>query len=411
MATEAGRAPEMSSIPSAQNMTLKPQSSQNFSDPFRTPARSTATPTESQDTSDEPPIDPDTATYTIPPANTTSDGSTEMEPVEPTLSFPRHVTSSSEPPSLNYTLKGRKRWIAIFWTLIVVDSIGIPLAVYFGLWYGVGPGLCPPPPPGASHGLADCPEAKLNANAVFSISTACLGGVSIFEYGWRFYKLWRKGSNCRVIGARRAYLDWFHWNFSIAWAFIMVELIVGTIPDWPPIRLLAMPASSLLFWFAFQLLVEDTLRIMGKRQPIRISSVPKGAHFRPGIYSIIEDVVAVDGSGGTEFRTALNERYEQSHYFRQMLHRLTLFWAAGSMGAAVVTTILVFTLERNASYIVGWCLPFVWAGIWAFMTIWYVKRELKHERHEWGKPNAMRNAGRYSIDVSRLEAMEGETHE
>jgi len=122
---------------------------------------------------------------------------------------------------------------------------------------------------------------------------------------------------------------------------------------------------------------------------------------------MIEDIVAVDGSGGTEFRTRLNERYEQSHYFRQMLHRLTLFWAIGSMGAAVVTTILVFTLERNAAYIVGWCLPFVWAGIWATMTIFYVKRELKHERQEWGKPEALRNFGRYSIDVSRVEAMEG----
>lgn len=344
---------------------------------------------------------------TLPPHITLSntDGIPET-PIEPIQAFPSQP-QTSEPPSLNYTLKGRKRWILIFWTLIIVDSIGIPLAVYFGLWYGVGPGLCPPPEPTASHGRADCNAATLNANAVFSISTACLGGVSIFEYFYRFWKLWKKGSKCRVIGARRSYLDWFHWNFSIAWVFIMVELIVGTIPDWPPIRLLAMPASSLLFWFAFQLLVEDTLRIMGYRQPIRISSVHKGAHFRPGIYSIIEDVIAVDGSGGTEFRTRMNTRYEQSHYFRQMLHRMTLFWATGSLGAAIITTVLIFTLGRNASYVVGWCLPFVWAGIWAVVTIWYVKRELKHEKKEWGKPNAMRNAGRYSIDVSRAEVAEG----
>lgn len=319
-------------------------------------------------------------------------------------SQPLSVASSTEPPPLNYSLKGRKRWIAFFWTLIVFDSVAIPLAVYFGLWYGVGPALCEKAP-GAAHLPNKCAASDLSANAVFSISTACLGGVSIIEYFLRFYRLWKKNSTCRVIGARRAYLDWFHWNFSIAWVFIMVELIVGTVPEWPPIRLLAMPVSSLLFWFAFQLIVEDTLRLMDKRSPIRISSVPKGAHFRPGIYSIIEDVVAVDGSGGTEFRTRLNERFEQSHYFRRMLHRLTLFWAGGSLGAAVVTTVLVFTLERDAAYVVGWVLPFLWAGVWAWATIWYVKKSLAFERKEWGKPNALRNAFRYSIDAGRrLEA-------
>lgn len=417
MSADAHAVPEMSTVapPLGRSLIPPPQTS---NDPFSTPARSTATPqTDSDSTSiDRLPNSADgTQDHPPPPGadnndiRRTHDSSyphTESSIIEPTRSF-GPAQSAPEPPSLNYTLKGRRRWIAIFWTLIVVDSIGIPLAVYFGLWYGVGPALCPPPPPGSSHGREDCPAAKLDANAVFSISTACLGGVSIFEYFHRFYKLWKKGSTCRVIGARRAYLDWFHWNFSIAWVFIMLELIIGTIPNWPPIRLLAMPASSLLYWFAFQLLVEDTLRILGKRQPIRISSVPKGAHFRPGIYSIIEDIVAVDGSGGTEFRTALNTRYEQSHYFRQMLHRLTLWWAFGALGAAVVTTVLVFTTERNVAYVLGWCIPFVWAGIWTAATIPYVKRELRRERHEWGKPEAMRTGPRYSIDVGRVEASEG----
>jgi len=273
---------------------------------------------------------------------------------------------SSGPPSLNYTLQTRKSSIAIFWTLILLDSIAIPIVLYFTLWY----------------------LTSLSPNAVFSVSTACLGGVSIIEYFLRFWRLFRKNSTCRVMGAHRWYLDWFHWNFSCAWFFIMVELIVGTaFPD-PPIRLLAMPVASLLFWFGCELLLEDVLRLMGKRSPIRISSVPKDQPLRPGIYSMIEDICAVDGSGGTEFRTRLNERFEASHYFRQMLHRLTLFWATGALGAATVTTILVFTIQYQAAYCVGWTLPFIWAGVWAVGTIWYVKRCLKYEKEEWGKAKA-----------------------
>jgi hypothetical protein len=108
------------------------------------------------------------------------------------------------PPTLNYSLRTRKKSIAWFWTLIFVDCVCVPIVLYFALWYAT----------------------SLSHNAVFSISTAALGSVSIFEYFTRFRRLWRKGSKCRVIGARRWYLDFFHWNLSVAWVAVMVELIV-----------------------------------------------------------------------------------------------------------------------------------------------------------------------------------------
>jgi len=121
-----------------------------------------------------------------------------------------------EPPRLNYDLRTRKWSILLFWTVIVVDSVAMPIALYFGLWYGVGPGTNTP---------TEIRE-KLSANAVFSIVTAAIGGASIVEYFVRFWRLFKKNSGCRVIGAHRWYLDWFHWNFSFAWIIIMVELIV-----------------------------------------------------------------------------------------------------------------------------------------------------------------------------------------
>jgi hypothetical protein len=121
-----------------------------------------------------------------------------------------------EPPSLNYTLRTRKLSIAIFWSLIVFDTVVLPIGLYFGLWYGVGPGTNTPTEK----------REKLSANAVFSIVTAAVGGASIVEYFIRLRRLWRKNSTCRVIGARRWYLDTFHWNYSLGWIVVMVELIV-----------------------------------------------------------------------------------------------------------------------------------------------------------------------------------------
>lgn len=121
-----------------------------------------------------------------------------------------------KPPPLDYTLRTRKMSIFIFWSFIVFDSVVMPIALYFGLWYGVGPG-------------ANTPTEKkevLSANAVFSIVTAAIGGASIVEYAVRFWRLWKKTSTCRVIGARRWYLDLFHWNYSLAWIIVMFELIM-----------------------------------------------------------------------------------------------------------------------------------------------------------------------------------------
>lgn len=116
-----------------------------------------------------------------------------------------------KPPPLNYTLHTRKMSIFIFWSFIIFDSVVMPIALYFGLWYGVGP---------------PAKEQKLSANAVFSIVTAAIGGASIVEYAVRFWRLFKKGSTCRVIGARRWYLDLFHWNYSLAWIIVMFELIM-----------------------------------------------------------------------------------------------------------------------------------------------------------------------------------------
>ncbi len=113
-----------------------------------------------------------------------------------------------------------------------------------------------------------------------------------------------------------------------------------------------MPPSTMLFAIGIELLLVDILRFFNIPAPCRISSLPRGAHLRPGIYAYIEDVCAVDGSGGTEFRQRLNLRYQASKHFREMLHRLTLFWAFGAIVAAAICTAIIFTIPRDAAYVV-----------------------------------------------------------
>lgn len=146
-----------------------------------------------------------------------------------------------------------------------------------------------------------------------------------------------------------------------------------------------MPLATMLFTFGTELLLVDALRLFRVPAPMRMSSIPKGAQLRPCIYTVIEDVVAVDGSGGTPYREALNRRYEASHIFRAMLRHLGVFWAIGAEATAVLCTILIFTVSDDAAFTIGWSVPFVWAGIWSLFTIWYVKRQLKREKKAWAE--------------------------
>ncbi|KAI1848801.1 hypothetical protein JX265_001131 [Neoarthrinium moseri] len=289
-------------------------------------------------------------------------------------SSPSTLTRNREylplPPSLNYSLRDRTRSIIIFTILLVLDSALLPVGLYYGLWYGFGPG--------------NPDYHPLSANTVFSIVTAFIGGTSILELVLRCWRLWKKDSDCRVIGATRWTFDWFHWWFTFSWIAIAVELAVASSPERPLRRLLAMPLATVLYIFGTVLLTIDALHYFAIPAPVRISSIPKGSQLRPGIYPLIEDVCAVNGGGKTEFRVALDRRYAASHIFRAMLRRLGFFWAVGAEACAGVTTALVYGLDDpDVAYTIGWCLPFVWAGFWAWATIVYVQRQLKKERSHW----------------------------
>ncbi|KAF3384816.1 hypothetical protein F1880_002923 [Penicillium rolfsii] len=267
----------------------------------------------------------------------------------------------SEPPPLPYSLHTRKKAIAFFWTIFVIDTLGQPVILYWTLWY--------------------CTD--LSPNLVFSIVTACLGGVSVFEYFYRLYNLRRKGSRARPLNAKASWLDFFQINFTIVWLILAVELIVGTVPTQPYVRLVAMVLPTVMFYFGFVHLTLDILRIMGYKAPFRISSTPKGSVMPTALYALIEDVVAVDGGGGQIYRYALRVRYLSSPYFRRMLFEMNCFWSGGSIIFAAVFTAIIFTVSEPVAFTLGWTLPFAWAGVWTLITIPWVQSDLRREKQAW----------------------------
>ncbi|EKG18640.1 hypothetical protein MPH_04113 [Macrophomina phaseolina MS6] len=281
---------------------------------------------------------------------------------------PAHPNSDPlSPPKLHYSLRTRKRKIARFWTPLLVDCCVIPVALFYSLRF----------------------STRLSNATIFAITTALTGGTLVLEFFLRGYHLWKRSSDCRPKGSSRSYFDYTHWVFLLAILVAITELVVGNAYPDPIERLLAMPVPSVLLVFAATVLLHDLLHLCSYNSPVRISTCPAGATFRPGIYAVIEDIVGTDGGGGTEFRENFDLRYRSSYQFRHMLRVLSLFWSLGGTATALGTAALVWTLDVDYAYGVGWVAPFIWGLIWTLLTMYFVPQCLRLEYASWAEARSV----------------------
>lgn len=270
-------------------------------------------------------------------------------------------------PGLPYSLRDRKKSIAIVFSLLLLDASFLPLGLFFGLKYG----------------------AKLDDQKNIGITTAVFGFFSLLQFGYRIYMLCRKDSNCRPLSTThptghtpRWYFDFYQIQFAIGFAAISGAFVKATTPH-PNFALLALPPCLLIAQCAPQFLFSSLCHHLKLRLPFRLSSTEAGEIAPPAVYTIIEDIVAVDGGGGSEFRKAMKRRYGESWRFRRHMQIMTIFWGCSGMFCGGGVLALVLTLSKYAAYAVGWTVPFIWAGIMAYVTIRWTQREMKVEYEDW----------------------------
>ncbi|TVY83894.1 hypothetical protein LSUE1_G001961 [Lachnellula suecica] len=265
---------------------------------------------------------------------------------------------------LPYTLHSRYRSIAIAWTVIIIPPIFLNLGLFYGLWYGT----------------------HMDRIAVLTIPTAVLGIFTVIAIVERVWKLIQPSPQFRPLHSPRYGLDIFQWGYFAA-LLLISALISSTLARGDndqddhelQTRLVSMPAPFLMFFLATLTLLSLLLNALAIKIPFRFGSLDAGNTIRPAIYYIVEDVVAVDGNGGLEYREAWTARYDGSPVFRRMIWTLSVAWMVAFYVLAGVFTTLVFVLPKAAVYAVGWAGPFPLAGMMALWTIYYVKSMLREE--------------------------------
>ncbi|MCJ1471856.1 hypothetical protein MMC13_000497 [Lambiella insularis] len=285
--------------------------------------------------------------------------------------YPMESTSPSRPspsrswngdlPLLPYSPDDHKAGIAIAWTVIVTNSAMLPIALLYGLWYGTA----------------------LSKNVIFGIVTGTFGIASLGQFWVRMWKLLQKDDRYRPLGSKRGWLDFYQIQTLLSITITATLLATSSSLSPPSLPLLSSPPSILLLFTSLQLLSSSLFPL----STFRISSTPAGVPTRPGIYCIIEDVVAVDASAGRAYRLALDARYAASGRFRRMLWRLNWFWALGGLAVGAGVLGVVWGVRGGEGvwrFAVGWGVPWLWVGVWAWGTVRWVRGELGREKAQWG---------------------------
>jgi len=215
---------------------------------------------------------------------------------------------------------------------MVIDACVVPIVLYYALTFG----------------------GNVQGWITFAVVTAIWGGPTYVEFAVRSLRLIKKEKFYKPLGVdKRWAFDITNWILIVTIASITALLIVGAAPHIVFLRVLSMPAPAILYCLAGPIFLMTLYSTYGWKAPFQISSSAKGERVLPGIYYIVEDIVAVNAGGGRPFREGWAARYNASPIFRKMLSDLSWFWSIPGLFVAVACTVVICIHPVKASIAYG----------------------------------------------------------
>jgi hypothetical protein len=217
---------------------------------------------------------------------------------------------------------------------MVFDACVVPILLYYAMTFG-----------GKVHGFI-----------VFAVVTAIWGGPTYVEFAVRSLRLIKQQRFYKPLGVdKRWAFDITNWILVLTITAVTALLIVGAAPHDVFLRVLSMPGPAILYCLSGPVFVLSMYNFFNWKAPFRISSTHKGEKVLPGIFYIVEDIVAVNSGGGRPFREAMAARYKASPIFRKMLRDLSWFWSIPGllMASACTVVVVINPVPEAVSYGIG----------------------------------------------------------
>ncbi|KAF8576148.1 hypothetical protein K439DRAFT_1623058 [Ramaria rubella] len=226
-------------------------------------------------------------------------------------------------PDLGYSLKARRMSIASYWGLTVLFSLVIPIVVFYPLYL----------------------ITSLSLETILGITTSLMGAPQVIEVFYRQYIMVRRDRGPIREDGKKAYLDLFQVEFVFGVLIVVVMYTLSCSLVQPIPKLFLIAPATLVISLGLQLL----LTLTRFRTPFRVNSTLAGARVKPGVFYVMEDVVAVEGGGGKPFRERWATSYNESPALRDVVRDLTIWWGAGSILVFGISAVVVFVCDLIVS--------------------------------------------------------------
>lgn len=265
------------------------------------------------------------------------------------------------PPPLSFSPWDKKIPIVVCTICLLLCDLALPCVVYYAL-----------------RSLTSL-EIEIN----LGISCASLGLGELMELPLRGYRLVKYRDQYAPLGQEAKWgFDFLFWWYCIATVIGIVPYVISTSLE-NPILWLFLMTPGLLVGFA---VATTTISMVPFRLPFRVSSDARGERCKPFVYYIIEDFIAVDAQQMRRYREELQTRYRASPLFRRLLWDINMWWTVGGVVFIGALAGMTWGLEFDVAYGLSFGLLFVWIGLWALGSWWWVKRCLRVEREWFAKP-------------------------
>jgi hypothetical protein len=180
-----------------------------------------------------------------------------------------------------------------------------------------------------------------------------MGAVSFLAFLIRAWALWRTKSDCHPLGLENRWaFDCCFWKFVFMFCVLTALITSGITTE--NLQIVLLPLSILILWVSGQMVIVEVMLALHIRVLFQMSSLQRGDPLRPGVYIIVEDVVAVDGKQGSAWRQAWNDRCLFSPVFRKFLSHIERTWAATGLSVVAIVWSVVFGVDnREIGYALG----------------------------------------------------------
>ncbi|KIX94890.1 uncharacterized protein Z520_09580 [Fonsecaea multimorphosa CBS 102226] len=246
----------------------------------------------------------------------------------------------------------RKNW-ATWFAFFCFDGCVLPIILFYSLWYG----------------------STLTHWTIFTLITSLSFWTSYHKWFSRGYRLLiKRDPKYRPINGGRWWFDCSYYILSLALLIVIVELVAATATKDVKVKVIAMAPPSVLYTIGGYMLLQNTAHCLRIRTFVTLSSVKRGSLTPPPLFTVMEDVFAVDGCHlGLPARHAMLATYNASARFRNTLMWWSWIWCLACLAVAVGLSIVVGLVKGTTAFGITYGVSFPFIVFMSVVTAFWME--------------------------------------